>query len=79
MRTSACSDSALHLSLEKRGKRVPLVYQCCKKQEHLAKFTKSAANSAMAYEQVPKGSLVNLWALLITRLLVHEGRNHRQL
>lgn len=33
----------------------------------------------MACDQVPKGILVNPWALLIARLLVHEGTNHRRL
>lgn len=62
--TTACSDSVVHPSLQKRGKIVPLAYQGCKKQEYVARLTNATTSSAMEFEQLQK-DVVNFCVLLI--------------
>lgn len=78
--TTACSDSIVHLSLQKRGKIVPLAYQGCKKQEDAARLTNATVSSAMAFEQLQK-DVVKSCVLPITSIAVFEAENisnHKQ-
>lgn len=71
--TTACSDRAVHPSLQKRGKIVPLVYQGCKKQEDLAQFTRAATSSAMAFEQLRKDVVIKPCVLWTARFAIFDA------